>query len=203
MAVLEQAGDGYALPGDSGGPAMLNGVQFGVLCCGNTAPDGSGHELYSSVANSLAWIRSISGVGGNDPGPAGNLALNRPAKGSAPCSVTEPAAKAFNGTASGGSSDKWCSAAGTTKRIEADLGANRAITKFTVRHAGAGGESAAFNTRNFTIETSVGGGVWTTVATISANSAPVTNHAVNTTGRWIRLSTTDAIARIYEFEAYA
>jgi hypothetical protein len=207
MIDLAQAGDGYALPGDSGGPAIQNGVQFGVLCCGNTAPDGSGVESYSSVANSISWIKSTSGVGGGgtppDPGTPGNLALNKPTKSKqASCSANEGPAKAVNGTASG-LSDKWCSAVAGSKSIEVDLGASKAIRKFTIKHAGAGGEAASLNTANFILETSIGGGVWTTVATITNNTASTTNHTVSANGRWIRLTTTDAIARIYEFEAYS
>jgi hypothetical protein len=210
MVELRQNGDGYALPGDSGGPAMLGGVQFGVLCCGNTGPGGVGHELYSSVPNSLGWITSITGVGGGNPPqpppppPGGNLALNKPAKSNqASCNANEGPAKAVNGSVSGGNSDKWCSGAAGTKSIEVDLGANRSIKRFTVKHAGAGGESASYNTRNFVLEVSTGGGVWTTVATVTGNTASTTNSAVNVSARWIRLSTTDPTARIYEFEAYS
>lgn len=205
MVELGQNGDGFAWYGDSGGPAMLNGVQFGTLCCGDTSGNGGGHESYSSVANSLAWITSTTGVGGGggDPGNPTNLALNKPTKGAAPCAATESTAKAVNGSTSGGNSDKWCSAIAGTKRIEVDLGAGRALKRIVVKHAGAGGESASFNTKNFTIETSTGGGVWTVAATVANNTASTTEHAVNANARWIRLSTTDAVARIYEFEAYA
>jgi hypothetical protein len=41
-------------------------------------------------------------------GPA-NLALNRPATGSTPCSVDEGPEKAFNGSVKGGTKDRWCS----------------------------------------------------------------------------------------------
>jgi hypothetical protein len=204
MVNLAQSGDGFAWFGDSGGPAMLNGVQFGVLCCGDTAGNGSGHESYSSVANSLAWIRSTTGGNPPPPPPPGNLALNKPAKSNqASCAAAEGPAKAVNGSVSGGNSDKWCSGVAGAKSLEVDLGANKSITKFTVKHAGAGGESAGFNTRNFTIEVSTGGGVWTTAATVTNNTAATTSHTVNATARWIRLTTTDPVARIYEFEAYS
>jgi hypothetical protein len=200
MVDLAQSGDGYALGGDSGGPAMYNGVQFGVLCCGNTAPDGSGIESYSSVANSLAWITSTTGAGG---GTATNLALNHPTKTSAACNANETGAKAVNGSVSGGSTDKWCSGAAGTKRLEVDLGANHAIKRLVVKHAGAGGESSSLNTKNFALETSTGGGIWMTAATVTNNTASTTTSPVAVTARWIRISTTDAVARIYEFEAYS
>ena len=118
------------------------------------------------------------------------------------CAASEGPAKAVNGTVNGGATDKWCSADGAVKSMEVDLGAQVKLTKLTVRHAGAGGESASLNTKAFTLETSQGGGVWTTAATITGNTASVTNSTVSVTARWIRISTTDPIARIYEFEAY-
>jgi hypothetical protein len=40
------------------------------------------------------------------------------------------------------------------------------------------------------------------VATVTNNAASTTTSAVNVNARWIRLTTADAVARIYEFEAY-
>jgi len=45
-------------------------------------------------------------------------------------------------------------------------------------------------------------GIWSTAATVTNNTASTTNHAVTATARWVRLSTTDDVARIYEFEVY-
>jgi hypothetical protein len=201
MVDLAQVGDGYALGGDSGGPAMLNGVQFGVLCCGNTAGDGSGTESYSSVANVKDWIKTTTGVGDGGGGTT-NLALNRPTKGAASCTTSETSAKAVNGSVSGGAADKWCSGVAGTKTIEVDLGANKAVKRIVVKHAGAGGENASFNTKNFLVQTSTGGGVWSTAATVTDNTASTTTTAVTANARWIRLSISDPVARIYEFEAY-
>jgi hypothetical protein len=134
---------------------------------------------------------------------AGNLAVDRPAASEQrPCTATETPAKAVDGSVTGYSS-KWCSADGPTKTMQVDLGSNRAIGGFVVRHAGAGGEATAANTKNFTIAVSTGGGVWTNAVTVTGNTASVTEHPVSRTARWIRISTTDAIARIYELEAYA
>jgi hypothetical protein len=201
---LEQTGDGYAWFGDSGGPAFWNGMQIGTLCCGNTSGDGSGTESYHSLNNVRDWIREISGIGagGAGPGTPTNLALNRPTTASAPCNPQETSAKAVNGSVTGGLADKWCSAAGDTKTLEVDLGAERRVRQVVVRHAGAGAESASLNTRAFTIGTSTGGGVWQTVATVNGNTASDTTHPVTATARWVRLTTTDPVARIYEFEVY-
>lgn len=140
--------------------------------------------------------------------PPGNLALNKPATGSAACNANEGPAKAVNGSVSGGNSDKWCSAA-APRFLQVDLGGSFAVNRFIVRHAGAGGESTSFNTRAFNIQVSTNGSTFSTVASAAANTASVTTHDVAAaTARFIRLNvttptqTSDGAARIYEFEAY-
>ncbi|MDQ1654706.1 MAG: hypothetical protein QOI35_3906 [Cryptosporangiaceae bacterium] len=152
-----------------------------------------------TAADYAAAINNATGGGSTGT----NLALNKPTKSKqASCSANEGPAKAVNGSVSGGTTDKWCSGVAGAKSLEVDLGASKALKKLTVRHAGAGGESAAFNTKNFTLDVSTGGGVWTTVATVTNNTAATTNHTISANGQWIRITTTDPVARIYEFEAY-
>ncbi|MFI6504294.1 discoidin domain-containing protein [Nonomuraea typhae] len=141
-------------------------------------------------------------------GTESNLPLNRPATASGQCNANEGPAKAVNGSVSGGNSDKWCTLTGA-KWLETDLGAVRSLTRFTVRHAQAGGESAAWNTRAFTIQTrSSTSEPWTTAVTVSANTAAVSEHPVAAAARYVRLNITtpaqngDPAARIYEFEAW-
>ena len=143
------------------------------------------------------------------PPPSNDLALHRPATGSAPCNANETADKAVNGSVSGGLSDKWCSLAGT-RFLQVDLGATKSLRSFIVRHAAAGGERASFNTADYDIQVSTDGVTFTTVAQVRANTANVTTSAVNTSGRFIRLNVlrpeqggTGGAARIYEFEAYS
>jgi subtilisin family serine protease len=139
--------------------------------------------------------------------PSANLALNKPATGSAACNANEGPAKAVNGSVSGGNTDKFCSTA-ASRWLQVDLGAVFTLTNFTVRHAGAGGESTSFNTRAFNIQVSNDGASWTTVVTVPANTESVTGHSVSSSGRHVRLNittpaqTTDAAARIYELEVY-
>ncbi|MEE6262712.1 carbohydrate-binding protein, partial [Plantactinospora sonchi] len=141
-------------------------------------------------------------------GGGGNLALNRPATADSSCAANEGPEKAVNGTVTGGNTDKWCSVGGN-KWWRVDLGAGSTVGRFVVRHAGAGGENSAWNTRDFDIQTSPDGTTWTTRATVRGNTANVTTHTVTPVDtRYVRLnvltptSNTDTAARIYEFEVY-
>jgi predicted alpha-1,2-mannosidase len=138
-------------------------------------------------------------------GAVTNLALGKPATADSQCATTEGPEKAVNGSVSGGNSDKWCSA-GSSKFLSVDLGAAHAIQSFTVRHAGAGGESASWDTKDFDLQVSTDGSTWTTVVQARGNTADVSTHPVSATARYVRLNiitptqTTDAAARIYELE---
>ena len=101
-------------------------------------------------------------------GPDGrqNLALGRPATGSAPCSPDRGPEKAVNGSIAGGQADSWC-ADEWPFFLQVDLGAPRPVQRFVVKHAGAGGESEELNTRDFNIQVSADGKSYNTVATSS------------------------------------
>jgi len=98
-------------------------------------------------------------------GPDGkeNLALHRPATGSVPCSQDRGPEKAVNGSVAGGQADSWC-ADDFPLFLQVDLGANRKVSRFVVRHASAGGESEDSDTRDFNIQLSSDGKTFTTVA---------------------------------------
>jgi hypothetical protein len=88
-----------------------------------------------------------------------------------------------------------------------DLGANASVNGFVVKHASAGGEAAGYNTRDFNIQVSTDNATWTTVVTVSGNTAGTTAHTISTrTARYARLNLTtptqtgEATTRIYEFE---
>ncbi|WBB67606.1 discoidin domain-containing protein [Micromonospora sp. WMMD812] len=160
----------------------------------------------SDPAARIYELEAYGGVG--SPQPDVNLALNKPASGDSQCAPAEGPGKAVNGGWTGGLSDKWCST-GAGKWLRVDLGSTANISRFVVRHAGAGGESTRFNTRAFTIEVSGDGTTWTRAVTVAANTANVTTHDVTAVGRYVRLNvttptqTSDPAARIYELEAYS
>jgi len=85
-------------------------------------------------------------------GPA-NLALNRPATSSPSCSAEEGPEKAFNGSVSGGHSDRWCGT-GWQRFLQVDLGGLYPITRVVLKHASAGGEAEELNTAVFHIQAS-------------------------------------------------
>ena len=99
---------------------------------------------------------------GSDGGA--NLALNRPATGSAPCSADQGPEKALNGSVAGGPADKWCSRGGQTF-LQVDLGASRRVQRFVLKHASAGGESEQSDTRDFNIQLSGDGKTFTSAVT--------------------------------------
>jgi len=140
-------------------------------------------------------------------GAGTNLALNKLATADSACAAGEAAPKADDGATANDS--KWCSV-GATKWWQVDLGAATAIGQVVVKHAGAGGENPAWDTRDFAIQTSQDGTTWATAVTVAGNTADVTTHPLAaTTGRYVRLniatptSNGDAAARIYEVEVYA
>ena len=112
--------------------------------------------------NGAARIDEFEVYGGGGGGPT-NVALNKAATADSSCNANEGPAKAVNGSVSGGNTDKWCS----LRRDQVLAGRPRArrstIQSFTVRHAGAGGESTTWNTRDFTLQVSSNGTTWTTV----------------------------------------
>ncbi|MFI7219926.1 family 16 glycoside hydrolase [Micromonospora maritima] len=165
----------------------------------------SGQSLWSTEA----WY-TLNAIPGATPPPTGgsNLALDKPATADSSCATTEGPEKAVNGSVTGGNTDKWCSK-GTTKYLQVDLGSSTDVNRFVVKHAGAGGENTAWNTKDFTIATSTDGSNWTTRATVTGNTASTTTHDVTAVAaRYVRLSVTtptstaDPAARIYEFEVY-
>ncbi|HEX6739447.1 MAG TPA: discoidin domain-containing protein [Vicinamibacteria bacterium] len=147
-------------------------------------------------------------MGGGSAWAQPNLALNKPTLGSLPCNANEGPAKAVNGSVSGGLTDKWCTHE-PTKFLQVNLNGTFTVRRFIVRHASAGGEGADLNTRDFNIQVSTNGTTFTTVATVSGNTAGITTHDIPpTAAAHIRLNVTapeqgtGTGARIYEFEAY-
>ncbi len=107
---------------------------------------------------------------------------------------------------------KWMSTGVSgTHWLRLDLGANRVISGYVVRHAGAGGEPATYNTQQFAIQSGASyNGPWTTEVTVDNSgqfNESARSYIVPRTLRYVRLYITDPgidnYARIPEFEVYA
>ncbi len=120
------------------------------------------------------------------------------------------APKAVDGKAGNWDNDKWCSVYDYgDKWLSVDLGDYYRLNRWIVKHAGAAGESAAYNTSDFKLQASLDGVCWMDIDIITGNTAGTTDRTVNPfTARYIRLYITKAtqadnqIARIYELEVY-
>ncbi len=137
-----------------------------------------------------------------------NALLHKSATANAACAADQGADKAFDGVGA----TKWC--AGATAGaywLALDVGKPATTSRVIVRHAGAGGEKQAWNTRDFAVEVSLDGTTWSRVATVKGNTRPVTIHRfAPAQAQHVRLAITGpqsdpatVAARIYEVEAYA
>jgi len=143
-------------------------------------------------------------------GVPNNLALNHPATADSSCNANEGPAKAVNGSITGGLSDKWCSlGAAGTQFWQVDLGAVHTVNQIVIDHAGSGGEQTGWNTRSFSLQVSTDGTNFTTVATVTANTASVTTHTLTpVNARFVRLvivtptNNGNGAARIYEVQVF-
>jgi predicted alpha-1,2-mannosidase len=139
-----------------------------------------------------------------------NLALNHPTTADGQCNANETSAKAVNGSVTGGLSDKWCSLGAVgTQFWQVDLGGTHTVSQIVIDHAGAGGEQTGFNTRAFTLQVSTDGTTFTTVVTVTANTASVTTHDITpVNARFVRLNVVtptnngNGAARIYEVQVF-
>lgn len=139
-----------------------------------------------------------------------NIAKNKKATANQSVSAETPNL-AVDGSveAYGYGNSKWCSTANGNKWLKLDLGKSYEISRWVVRHAGAGGESTEFNTKNFKLQKSMDGETWTDVDVVMNNRSSITDRKVDTfSARYVRLyitaptQTKDNAARIYEFELY-
>ncbi|OME91285.1 MULTISPECIES: endo-beta-N-acetylglucosaminidase [Paenibacillus] len=133
----------------------------------------------------------------------GNLALGK--KTSASSFVNEKEAPQF--AVDGNTATKWCAVGDGPHSMTVDLGAEHKISEFVIKHAEAGGEPAAFNTRAFSIQVSSDGKEWKDAVSVKDNTKAVSSHAIElTSAQYVRLQVEkatqggDTAARIYDFE---
>ncbi len=105
---------------------------------------------------------------------------------------------------------KWCATGDLPHSLTVDLGEVKKISKFIIKHAEAGGESADFNTQKYHIEMSKDGKEWKEVVNIKNNTAAESENLIKPTrARYVKLTidkatqTNDTAARIYDFQILA
>jgi hypothetical protein len=122
-----------------------------------------------------------------------NLALNRPAYAS---SAVSPAYQAFDGN----TGTSWSTAGLTPQYIYVDLGTTYSLCQVVLNWSATAYASA------FTIDVSSDASTWTTVYSVSSNSATTNTISLSTTGRYVRTSAnTEATIfgfTINEFQVY-
>lgn len=193
-----------------GGAGDSADTVYSKLSSWKSSSDGGFMWLYDDMQklaspNSTADYANAINSAFNTP-TATNIALNKNATANQYVTGETPA-KAVDGTTANNS--KWCSNVTGDKWLSLDLGQNYDISRWIVKHAGAGGESTAWNTKNFKLQKSSDGTNWVDVDTVSNNTASITDRTVPTfTARYVRLyittptQNTDPAARIYELELY-
>ncbi|EOL50401.1 endo-beta-N-acetylglucosaminidase [Enterococcus caccae] len=101
---------------------------------------------------------------------------------------------------------KWCDNANDKPWMIADLGAVKTISGFELFHAGAGGESPEWNTRDYDISVSSDGKNWLTVVQHRGNTSNSSKDAIGLVeARYAKLSLEKAeqngkTARIYDWQ---
>lgn len=137
-----------------------------------------------------------------------NFALYKEVKTSAE-GAAEPGLKAVDGKVDNNS--KWCAAGAKDGWLTIDLGEQKKIQRWVVKHAEAGGEAKEMNTKDFALEVSYDGGkTYEPVDTVRDNTEAITdrNLADPIVAQHLRLRIDDsgnspwAAIRVYEFQLY-
>ncbi|MEI2456648.1 discoidin domain-containing protein [Lysobacter firmicutimachus] len=157
---------------------------------------------------SAAWIVACAALTAVPCAPAApNLALGRPATGSPVCKPGEEPGKAVDGRLSSKTEHKFCTLQ-RPGRLQVDLQSRRPVREFVLKHAAAGGEPAAMNTRAYALSLSDDGERWREVVQVRDNRQGVRTHVIAPTwARYVRLDVhqpaqdpADPATRIYELE---
>lgn len=101
----------------------------------------------------------------------------------------------------------WISAAKDGQWLQYDLKQPYTISRYVIRHAGAGGAAPSLNTRSYSVETSLDGKQWVCVDKQMANQLNVSDVDITPgKARFVRFTITDpgtdGVARIADIEIY-
>ncbi|WP_238008486.1 discoidin domain-containing protein [Dactylosporangium sp. AC04546] len=123
--------------------------------------------------------------------PAGNLALGATATASS-SHPSFPPPRAVNGQWTSGY-EGWVSEVGKPQTLTLDLGSAKTFNRYLIRHDGAARPAeTANNTKNWTLQVSADGASWSTVDTVTNNTASTTDRTIATQSmRYLRLNITE------------
>jgi hypothetical protein len=101
----------------------------------------------------------------------------------------------------------WTSSEAGKQWLAFDFGAVHQISRYVIRHAGAGGMRPEWNTRSFLVQTGVDGATWTTLDVVQGNTSDVSDVEFEPVkARYVKITVTDAgadsTARIAEVEIF-
>jgi hypothetical protein len=101
----------------------------------------------------------------------------------------------------------WTTSQPDAKWLEFDFGDAYEISRYVIRHAGASGMSRNFNTRGFTVQTSLDRESWKSVDVFKKNTENVTDVDVDSvTARFLKITVDhpgdDSTARIGDIEIF-
>ena len=163
-------------------------------------PSNSGTFLLSATVDNLntidEWIETNNtlvrkiDVIDNSVLPTNNLALNKPVTATSIEGIAFPAKNAVDGIAT----TRWGSTFTDPQTFVVDLKASYNLTKIVVNWEAACAKA-------YTISVSSDSITWTTVSTVAAGVAGVTNFNVTTTGRYVKILGT-ARATVYGYSLY-
>ncbi|GAA3216040.1 hypothetical protein GCM10010532_043260 [Dactylosporangium siamense] len=174
--------------------ALLGNGDIGV-----TSGGGPGYKTFS-VSKGNFWAGnpnpSFVALGGVTIAPAtstpsANLALGAVATASS-ADANFPASRAVNGQWAAGY-EGWVSQVGKPQILTLDLGSAKSFTRYLVRHDAAARPAETANvTKNFTLQVSGDGSTWSTVDTVTNNTAATTDRTVAAqSARYVRLNITE------------
>ncbi len=196
-SLLSAITDAYTAPPAESG--VVNAGYTTGLLLGNgdvaVTADARNRTQNYYLAKSDLWNSSIGQI------HFGKIAIRSPQDASATASVKDTlectAACAIDGNAE----TRWVSSTNASATapqwVTVDLGAPKTVTRWLVRHNGYQGRAdnfQALNTRNFALQRSDNGTTWTTVDTVTNNTAEQTDRTVaGFTARYLRLNITGAV----------
>ncbi|GAA3771415.1 hypothetical protein GCM10022225_68290 [Plantactinospora mayteni] len=171
--------------------ALLGNGDIGVTSAGSTGVKtflvSKGNFWRGNPGPAVAPVGGVTLAAAGGGSGSTNLALGATATATS-SHPSFPPSRAVSGQWGSGY-EGWVSEIGKPQTLTVDLGSAKTFTRYLVRHDSAARPAeTANNTRNFQVQTSTDNQNWTTIDTVTGNTAAVTDRTVaSRTARWVRL----------------